>query len=359
LTFEIRTNGEAVSTGATGDQVDDTCTEGGDAVDQNDNGSTDGNCITFGGFDWPTDNMDDFTLVCPDPIGPIEGCTTDDINEGNADFAYSTAEVDITGMMNNLVITGCVPDSIFYIDSEPVIGACPYNFTVTRTYRVVDPCGEELTCTQDITVEDTTPPTIVCADNVTGLDCNTTALPDVPPPTVMDNCSPPDAITIEMSDDMTIDQIDPCVGGVITRTYTPTDECGNVGTPCTVTFTFIADETPPIIVCPEPANTNLLCGEVPDPGMATATDNCTMFEAPIAGVPDLTPDQIDPCVGGVITYTFTAVDDCGLEASCTQTFTYGVDTDPPVFNEDEPMLKQLHVPGQLRTIVVMKQFSTR
>jgi len=45
ILFEIRTNGEATSTGATADQVDDTCTEGADAVDLSGDGNPDGNCV--------------------------------------------------------------------------------------------------------------------------------------------------------------------------------------------------------------------------------------------------------------------------------------------------------------------------
>jgi len=341
LTFEIRTNGDINNPGATpsGDQVDDTCTGAG-SVDETGDGNPDGNCITFESFVWPTDNTDDFTLACPDAI-TIEGCTTDDINEGNAGFGYSTEEVDITDLDNALVITGCTPESITYMDSEPVEGDCPFNFTITRTFTVTVPCEEvPMTCTQDITVDDTTPPTVICPDNVAGLDCNTTELPDVMA-MADDNCSTPENITIEFVDDLGLDEVDFCAGGMITRTYTATDECGNVSAPCMMTFTFDPDITPPEITCPDPVD--VACGDPLPPGAtnigafldlpgASAMDNCS--ETFTVAFEDDMP--IDVCVDGPITRTYTIADECGNEATCMQTINVEGDTTPPTLSEMPP-----------------------
>ncbi len=275
-----------------------------------------------------------FVLIAEQPVPaftyPTPACPNDVLTPTVTSPAYVGAVMQnwtvlsgpatIDEATGELTVTGCGP---IQVQLEEII---PYEACGTIA------AGDCRDMTTFDIAEDTELPVITCPDNVTGLDCNTTALPDVMA-TATDNCTAPDAITIEMMDDLTIADIDLCVGGVITRTYTATDECGNVSLPCTVTFTFVADEEAPVITCPEPADTPLLCGEVPTPGQATATDNCTMFETPIDGVPDLMPDEIDPCAGGVITYLFTAVDDCGLEAMCMQTFTYEPDTEEPVLSE--------------------------
>ena len=111
------------------------------------------------------------------------------------------------------------------------------------------------------------------------------------------------------------------VGGVcpqertITRTWSATDDCGNIGT-CVQTIT-VDDSVAPAIVCP--ANITIQCTASTLPantGSATATDNCD-------GSP--TVDFTDVTVAGTcpqertITRTWTASDDCGNSSSCVQT----------------------------------------
>jgi hypothetical protein len=191
--------------------------------------------------------------------------------------------------------------------------------TITRTFTATDACGNSSSCTQIITVGDTIPPSITCPGPL-AVDC----VGDVPAcdptaATASDNCSVP---VVTCSDGPLVG--DEC-SGTITRTFTATDDCGNTAS-CTQIIT-VGDTTPPTISCPGPITVECV-GDVPacDPTAATATDNCsvpvvTCVDGPLVG---------DEC-GGTITRTYTATDDCGNTASCTQIITVD-DTTPPTVN---------------------------
>ena len=101
-------------------------------------------------------------------------------------------------------------------------------------------------------------------------------------------------------------------GGILTRTYTVTDQCGNAAS-CIQKF-HVVDRTAPDITCPP--DVTLECDESTDPndtGWATATDNCD---------DDVEITYSDTSDGNTcpetITRTWTATDDCGLVSSCPQ-----------------------------------------
>jgi hypothetical protein len=101
-------------------------------------------------------------------------------------------------------------------------------------------------------------------------------------------------------------------------TVTTTDGCGNQDVD-TVTYTWKIDTTPPIITCPP--NVTLGCNPLTDPahtGYATATDNCdTSIDVTYS---DATTPTSCP-TSYTITRTWTATDDCGNSATCSQTIT--------------------------------------
>ena len=120
--------------------------------------------------------------------------------------------------------------------------------------------------------------------------------------------------------------LDGCNGsGYIERAWTATDDCGNSAT-C-VQIIYVVDTTPPVISCPadidlgiNPSDTSPAAA-----GTASATDDCDENV-------DITYSDSTSTVDCVttITRTWTATDDCGNSASCSQIITYTSDTTAPV-----------------------------
>ena len=100
-------------------------------------------------------------------------------------------------------------------------GAC--GGTITRTWTYTDACGNVGTTSQTITVDDTTDPTFAAAPADVTVEC----VGDVPAMTNLtwtDNC---DGTGNVAGTDGAL--AGGACGGTITRTWTYTDACGNVG----------------------------------------------------------------------------------------------------------------------------------
>lgn len=137
--------------------------------------------------------------------------------------------------------------SVAVMASSTVVGECPEESVITRTWRVTDACGLSDSCNQTINVVDTTEPEI---------DCNapdTIAPPDAPisfTAGAVDNCAPSASVEITGHDcfkytkkGRRVDKTESCViavagdritildsGGVgdhITWTVRASDNCGN------------------------------------------------------------------------------------------------------------------------------------
>ena len=189
--------------------------------------------------------------------------------------------------------------------------------TITRTFTARDACGNKATAKQTITVKaDNTPPvfTYVPADKT--VECG--HVPQMGMATAEDDCSSV-SITFHDSDD-----IDVCNGGIITRTFTAKDACGNKAT-AKQTITVKADKTPPVFTY-VPHDKTVDCGTDISMGMATAEDNCSSVT-----VTFMDSDGGDVCNGSTITRTYTATDACGNKATAKQTITIKADKTPPVF----------------------------
>ena len=190
----------------------------------------------------------------------------------------------------------------------------PCGGTITRTYRATDACGNFAECTQTITIDDNTNPTIACPSDITVECVADVPAADINSVTAADNCG---SVTVTWEGDGSL--VGGACGGTITRTYRATDACGNFAE-CTQTIT-IDDTTDPTIACP--ADIMVQCmGDVPAPDInsVTASDNC--------GSVTVTHVGDSPLVGGVLTRTYRATDDCGNFVECTQTITVD-DTTPP------------------------------
>ncbi len=258
-------------------------------------------------------------------------------------------------------------------DSDPVVsfaevstqGADPtqcdyYTYTITRTWTAVDNCTNEEVYTQTITVEDVTAPAFTAPINLVAADqlsCGDEEDLSVTgfPTDIMDNCAPTevdgsDGYTVGATSwtttngylisfvDVEAQPFTECSlsgNGLhkrkyqIQRTWSIEDPCGNTTT-ALQTMTII-DDTPPVIVCPDPIT--IECDDELDPtinlalGLATATDNCdddieiTITFADVSG-PGSCPGE------SVITRTWTATDICGNSETCDQILTLEDTTDP-------------------------------
>ncbi len=219
----------------------------------------------------------------------------------------------------------CDPAPVVTSSDVTAAGACPQEYTITRTWTATDACGNGTNCTQVITVDDSTPPTITFCPASIQIECTVSTAPGNTggPAIATDNCDPAPVVT---SSDVTVAGACP-QEYIITRTWLATDACGNSST-CTQVIT-VDDSTPPTItLCP--ANVTIECTESTAPGNtggpATATDNCD--PAPVVTSSDVT-------VGGAcpqeytITRTWIATDACGNSSTCAQIVTVD-DSTPPV-----------------------------
>lgn len=186
---------------------------------------------------------------------------------------------------------------------------------ITRTYSVSDDSGNTIYLTQNITVDDNTPPSasspadiiVECAD-------------EIPAPDILvitdesDNCS--GDVTVSYVGDISDGNSCP---ESITRTYSLTDECGNIS--YIEQQILINDETLPTASNPAPIVVNELF-DVPSPDVIVVTDevdNCTAVPV-VAFVSDVSDGNTCP---EIITRTYSVTDDCGNSINVQQTITVG------------------------------------
>ncbi len=191
---------------------------------------------------------------------------------------------------------------------------CDASFTLTLA---ITKSGCSNICTQTVTVQDVTPPIITCPAAVSPIQCPNT--PVFPTPTASDTCDL--SLTVTFADVTTPGA---CAGTYTTvRTWTATDDCGNSAS-CSQSVSVI-DTTPPTISCPA-ATSPIQCPAAPVFPAPTASDLCDLsLTVTFADV--TTPGA---CAGTYsTTRTWTATDDCGNSASCSQSVDV-IDTTPPI-----------------------------
>ena len=204
-------------------------------------------------------------------------------------------------------------------------GTAPYMFTVT------DDCGNTATAIASFITVDTEAPSLDLPVDMT-VECdgagNTAALSGwLLTAEGEDTCSDVDV------DYYIENTISGCGDGeAFVYRFIVTDDCGNSVSDI-ATFTIV-DGTAPTLVCPA-APLNLECGNPNNDNLiaawlstATATDDCSS--------PVVTNNYVSIPVdlvcegGGVVSVTFTAIDDCGNDTVCSQNITIN-DTTPPSF----------------------------
>ena len=260
--------------------------------------------------------------------------TTDPSLDAPADIALECNDPNNAAIVENWLnsatsVDGCDIDVEITNDftSLPTTCVSGSNY-VDVTFTATDDCGNSTTETRRITIEDNTDPYTYTDPTDLYVECDgngNTAEIDawlatnggwVP----ADNCDNDLTVTYTNAGETTL-----CGGAkVITYIFYATDDCGNVGS--TTAYVHIEDTTDPVInVLPDPGPVEC---HVSDPdawaASATATDDCSSVTLTYA-----VQNVQATCVGNaIITYVFTAIDDCGNTSTATGTYTI-VDTTPP------------------------------
>ncbi len=194
-------------------------------------------------------------------------------------------------------------------------GSCDGSTTLTRIFRAFDDCGNTGIYAQIITIIDTEAPQFIEPQPIIEVTCNNVQQPAI---FVEDNCSD---FELFFEDNTIV----PGCGGIIERTYTATDACGNTNQ--FVQLVQLIDEIPPVLQNLPPAELTIECGTpVPDVFLF-AQDNCSGI-TPIG----LQANTVVEGCNTIFTRTWFSVDGCGNSSQFTQTITI-VDTTAPVLSQ--------------------------
>jgi len=181
--------------------------------------------------------------------------------------------------------------------------------TYEIVYTVTDDCGQTASCTQSFTLN-VEGPSIACPGDVT-VGCGD----DIVAGTATTTASCGQNATVTTTGPSLVSGTAGCGGAVYIIVYTATDDCGQTES-CTQTFTISGGA--PSISCP--ADMTVTCADEIAPGTPTTGEGCgTGVDVTTSG-PTLISGN-DGCTGAIYEYTYTATDDCGQTATCTQTFT--------------------------------------
>jgi len=236
----------------------------------------------------------------------------------------------------NCVADNCFLDSTsFMLVSEVSSGTtCPD--TIFRTYSIADECGNLDSCTQLIIIDDTVAPSLLVPADLT-LDCtqDPADLALTGMATATDNCSMPVPV---FTDNFVPGGICPQMGSIL-RTWTAEDDCGNVTS--LVQQIAIVDTTGPVFdPLPAISPDMIACNDpLPVHPEATATDDCSMITLVTMDTLAFTPDI---CGGYVVTYTWTATDECDNETTATADVTVLPDTTAPTITGTPPVYPDIN-----------------
>ncbi|ATL48410.1 hypothetical protein COR50_15260 [Chitinophaga caeni] len=208
----------------------------------------------------------------------------------------------------------CSIVSLSYEDQR--VDSCGGSYKIIRTWTAKDACDNESTATQTIRFIDNKPPVItgVPADAIVNCD----AIPAKPTVYIVDECSGYTDSYDERREG------DDC-GYKLIRTWTATDDCGNVATK---SYTlFVQDTSRPVIVGVT-ADVNTSCDNIPVPPTPTVTDNCdTDVEIQFTQV------RVNGSCSGTydLIRTWIATDDCNNKDTAIQRV-HVTDVVAPVFD---------------------------
>lgn len=253
------------------------------------------------------------TITLVDEFNPTISCPGDLTLEcgGNNQSLINNWLNSVVGSDNcsNVVITNNYNTSTFVSD-------CGNSGYRVVTFTATDQCGNEATCSATIYIEDNTAPVFTTVPSDVTLECGQ-SLP-APNHVVTDNCG---TVNVEI-DEETING-DCAYNYQVVRTYTATDDCGNIKVH--VQNIYFEDSKAPVFTY-VPSNYNAECGEELLYEDATATDDCGAVTISVT-----TEETIGSCPANkTIKRTFTAVDECGNSTQAFQ-YIYVEDTGLPTF----------------------------
>ncbi len=252
-------------------------------------------------------------LTVIDTVGPV--------------FDYFPADIQVScnaipEVAQPTAIDQCAGDLSIDFSESFNYDNCPY--ILTRTWTATDDCNNTTSRSQIITLIDEEAPQFSNVPISVSTNCNN--IPEVMQPSITDNCDTEISLTFEENIEG-----NGCPYTII-RTWTATDDCGNIET-ASQSIT-VEDNSPPQIQN-VPEDVTLSCSELPEAPNLIATDDCagelqTNFTETING---------QGCELTIIR-TWTAVDLCNNEVVAVQNITVSDDS-KPVFEALPPQFLNL------------------
>ena len=214
---------------------------------------------------------------------------------------------------------------IHYVDDQSGLFGCNNTGLLRRTWSATDLCGNTTTAVQMIWIVDEIDPVLTVPANVE-ISCSDSSLPATTGnASATDNCT----LTPEISY-ADVSQLNDCNNtGLIFRTWSARDACGNVKTG--VQVITVVDKTAPLITCPR--DTIIDCGFYNNPdalGYPKGIDNCTPSDELILDYDDDLTGLTGCTNTGVILRTWYMTDLCGNTGSCVQRITVADTTKPTI-----------------------------
>lgn len=230
-----------------------------------------------------------------------------------ADVSVSCSSIPAVG--SPAFTDNCDPNPSISFAETNVPGACPFSYTLKRTWTIQDVCGNSFSRTQTITVSDTTKPDFNQYPADVLVSCS--SIPAAATLTASDNCSPPPTVNFSQ-----VIGVACAATYTITRTWTASDQCGNQRTH--VQVVTVQDDQAPQFVNP-PADVTVACTAVPSVPTVSASDNCTLNPA-IQFTETRTNGSCS--YNYVLTRKWIATDLCGNAREHIQTITVKDDVAP-------------------------------
>ena len=199
------------------------------------------------------------------------------------------------------------------VEESRIDGNCDQTYTLERTYRATDNCGNEAVETRYVYVLDQTAPVFAEQGNSFSYECGETIA--IAEPIASDNCG---EVSLSYSDS---DLNGTTCQGVITRTWTASDECGNSST-FNQYITIVDTQAP--VVNPFTIEVEMPCDAVSNEIMISAED-CNEV------IITFNDEYVSGSCAGRIIRTYSVSDVCGnVTGGLIQQIINLIDTTAPV-----------------------------